>query len=493
MSERNQQHLMETVFAPWVEWREERCRGGRTLITAVNQRDGLATYLDPVDLDPQSGDRYQATMTDLRDGGFLDSAGPAPHAGRPAPAKPAGAGLVWHGADRFLRAAHEAGLRRAFDRFGIAAQIALAVLGVVAFVITLRTDGFELPARPMQVPAIIILGLIAVVIHELGHALVTVHYGRQVRMVGIRLHLGTPAFYVESVDALLLTRRQRLIQAAAGPWAEWLVTSAVALAFLALPHDAAGAAILHRFLIVNTIVIVSNLLPFVGLDGALLLADALGQPDLPHRAGNALLASPQSRRNLWFMTYATANAIVATALLVTAGFFWWQLFGALGTQLWALGAPGVLVILIAGAVMGHHVFEMIPTTFRSGGPRAAELWAKVAFRIERRWRIRAITAFRALPEICDLDESELGLLAGHLQRLRSCDGILSNLSDHVYVHRPPRGRSRASTQTCMVKGALAKIDLTRTDLPGGRASLIGLPEGWQRLLRQNGEPELIAP
>ena len=53
----------------------------------------------------------------------------------------------------------------------------------------------------------------------------TGHHGRRVDSIGFRLHLATPAFYVESVDALHMTRRQRIVQAAAGPWAEWLVTS----------------------------------------------------------------------------------------------------------------------------------------------------------------------------------------------------------------------------------------------------------------------------
>ena len=43
------------VFAPWVECRQERCRGGRALITAVNHRDGTAMHLDPTDIDPHFG------------------------------------------------------------------------------------------------------------------------------------------------------------------------------------------------------------------------------------------------------------------------------------------------------------------------------------------------------------------------------------------------------------------------------------------------------
>lgn len=39
--------------------------------------------------------------------------------------------------------------------------------------------------------------------------------------------------------------------------------------------------------------------------------------------------------------YVAANTVVAVALLVMAGFFWWQLFGSLGRQLWSIGPVGI--------------------------------------------------------------------------------------------------------------------------------------------------------
>ncbi|MGZ4769844.1 MAG: hypothetical protein ACXV8N_14355 [Ilumatobacteraceae bacterium] len=485
MSQPNQEPPPMTMFAPWVECRQERCRGGRVLITAVNHRDGQATYLAPADIDPRSGDRYEATMAELRASGFVATPGDAAPANRGERAvKPAGAGLIWRGADRFVQHCHDAGLRRAFDRSWIAAQIAVAIVGAIAFILTLRTDGLVLRAHPAQIPAIILLGLVAVAIHEFGHALVTVHYGRRVQLVGVRLHLGTPAFYVESVDALLLTRRQRLVQAGAGPWAEWLATSAVAIVFLSLPHDIAGTAILHRFVIVNTIVIASNLLPFVGLDGALLLADAIRQPDLPYRAQSALLAPTGTARNRWLTAYATANMIVAAALVVMACFFWWQLFGKLGHQLWALGPAGVGLVVIAGAALARQVVRMITTTFASVKPQAARLRSKVLFRIERRWRVRAITALRVLPEFGELDEADLGILAGRLQRVCGRGNLNQTLSGHVYVDRlAPRLRRRSAT-TRLTRGAFGKLDRTHTDAIALGATLVVLPDTWRHFLTQ---------
>ena len=63
---------------------------------------------------------------------------------------------------------------------------------------------------------------------------------------------------IESLDGLLLTRRQRLPQAAGGPWAELLCMSGVALALAAIPDGNALALILHRFIVMNTLVLATN-------------------------------------------------------------------------------------------------------------------------------------------------------------------------------------------------------------------------------------------
>ena len=473
-----------TVFAPWVETQQERCRGGRILITAVNHRHGTAMHLDPADIDPGSGDLYDRTMIELDDGGFLS--GPddetTPSDALWHPAKSAGAGLVWRGADRFVRRWHKRGLYRAFDRAWITAQIGLALAGVIAFIVTLRSDGFRLHAHPAQIPAIIILGLAAVTIHELGHAVATVHFGRQVRMVGVRLHLGTPAFYVESIDALLLTRRQRLIQAAAGPWAEWLATSVAALVFLVLPHDVAGAAILHRFVIINTLGIAVNLLPFVGLDGALLLADIVHEPDLPFRAQRTLLAPDRRGSDRWLSAYAAANTVVAAALLFMAGFFWWQLFGSLGRQVWAYGPAGITVVVLAGAALGRQLVGMITNTFAPLASSATRIWTTALFRIERRWRVQAISAMRVLPEFAELDAAALGILAGRLRRVSSRGDAAAAVCGHVYVRRAKKRRDRHANVTWLARGAVAKLEDAQTDARELGKVLIVLPVGWQQFL-----------
>ena len=452
-----------------MEWRQEQCRTGRTLITAVNQRDGRAIYLDSADLDPACGPRYRSALAELRDGNFLVTDGQVPPV--TAVAKMPGAGIVWRGADRFVRRSHDVGLHRAFDRPWVVVQVALALAGMVAVVLTLCTDGLQLRAHPAQIPAIIVLGLIAVVIHEMGHALVTIHYGRRVRMAGLRLHLGSPAFYIESLDTLLLTRRQRLLQAAAGPWAEWLATSLAAIVFL-LAHDGATAAILQRFVVVNTVVLATNLLPFVGLDGALLFADAIREPDLAFRVGNP--ASTVAPADRLLTVYATLNGAVAAGLLVMGAFFWWQLFGGLILALWATGTVGAVTLLVAGLALSRQLLRTASTAIAPVVMHARRTRSRMVFRAQRRWRVQAISAMRDLPEIAALGEGDLGILAGNLERVCVRGLVGPAVDSPILVRRAKRGR-------------VAKGSVTTWSGPADRqrlsgAELVALPPDWRELL-----------
>jgi len=98
--------------------------------------------------------------------------------------------------------------------------------------------------------------------------------------------------------------------------------------------------LLGRFVLTGAIGIAMNLLPFVGLDGSLLVADLLRIPDLRQRAGRAAADALSGERNelgrRWpYVAYLGANAVVAALLLAAAAFFWFQLFGRLLFSAWA--------------------------------------------------------------------------------------------------------------------------------------------------------------
>src|ERR1700678_1122594 len=166
-----------------------------------------------------------AFIAELRELGFLAS-DPPPPAGRGVQASGARLDVRWAGAGRLVTAAYQHGARHLFRPAAIAAQVLLALAGLAAVLAAVTAhQHFVLRVRPAQIPLVIGLSLAAVTVHELAHALVVVRHGRPVDAAGVGLHLGAPAFYVESASAVLLTRRQRLVQAAAGVWAEWRFTS----------------------------------------------------------------------------------------------------------------------------------------------------------------------------------------------------------------------------------------------------------------------------
>jgi hypothetical protein len=175
---------------------------------------------------------------------------------------------------------------------------------------------------------------------------------------------------------------------------------------------------LHRFVLVNTIGIATNLLPFVGLDGSLLLSDAVREPDLASRSRDALMGvGPRDR---WLVGYALANTVIAALLLASAVFFWWQLFGGLVAVVWTAGSGGALVVVLVAVVALRRALTTALSTF----PAVGCMRARLLFRIERRWRVSAIRALCVVPEIGVLDAGSLGILAGRLTRVPAASPVV---------------------------------------------------------------------
>ena len=422
-------------LGPWVEAHTETCRGGGAYRVLVNHRTGQLIELSAAEaeicerlnecLAPSDSDVVREFLAELREQGFLAS-DPPPLPRRTVRLSGTRLDLRWTGAGRLVTAAYRGGARHLFRPAAVAGQVLLALAGLAA-VLAAITSGqrFALRVSPAQVPVVIGLSLAAVGVHELAHALVVVRHGRAVDAAGIRLHLGTPAFYVESASAVLLTRRQRLIQAAAGVWAEWQFTSVVAVCLWLVPLP--DAAMVHRFVILNAATIATNLLPFTGLDGSWLLADAVGVPDLSRRARGAVTRfitavaarQPRTREDGALAAYAAANGLVATALLLTAGFFWYQLFGGLVGTLSRQGPAGLAALAVAAALLARPVVTAAAAQLPAAAAGTRELCDAIAFRLQWRWRIPATAQLAsAHPELGRLTSAQLGILAGQLSRTR---------------------------------------------------------------------------
>ena len=152
--------------------------------------------------------------------------------------------VQWSGAERLVNALYRGGIRYVYTPVGLVLAAAVCVAGSLAFLDVVRTgSGYHLANRHLGVAFAVLfaLDMVIVFIHELGHATALVHFGRRVKAAGFRIYFGTPAFFIESSDALMLSRGRRIVQAAAGPGLELVGTSIAAILVWALPPSSAGA------------------------------------------------------------------------------------------------------------------------------------------------------------------------------------------------------------------------------------------------------------
>ena len=109
-----------------------------------------------------------------------------------------------------------------------------------------------------------------------GDATVLVRYGRRVKSAGFRIYFGSPAFFIESSDALMLDRRQRIIQAFAGPYFEFVASGSPPSCCGPSPGRAWPRS--STVCVLNYFVLILNLVPLLELDGYWILSDALRCP-----------------------------------------------------------------------------------------------------------------------------------------------------------------------------------------------------------------------
>jgi CRP-like cAMP-binding protein/Zn-dependent protease len=336
--------------------------------------------------------------------------------------------IDWKDADRLVSWLYRRGLKVFFRPAVAAASGLVAVAGLVAFVDLVASGRFDLTGRSLLLGLVVlfVLDYFMVFVHELGHALVLTHNGRRIKSAGFMIYFGSPAFFVDSSDSLMMGRRQEILSSFAGPYAQLIVGGASSLIALAFPGWILSPT-LYKYAVLNYFVVFMNLIPLLELDGYFILADAIEVPDLRPRS----LAFIQ--RDLWhklrlherlsvqeagLAVYGVAG-IVFTVFSFYASFFYWRtVFGGLVSDLWNGGSLlRVLLVALALFVAGPMVRGLIALG-RSTWRRGRMAWRRVRFRLESGWRVEAAQLIDALPMFRDLPEDVLNDLAGRV-RLRA--------------------------------------------------------------------------
>jgi CRP-like cAMP-binding protein/Zn-dependent protease len=330
----------------------------------------------------------------------------------------------WSGAHRLVEWFYLHLLRHFFRPIPAVLAGLLALLGLVAFVAVYRSGQFELGGDSAAVQMLVLLGMdyFLTFIHELGHAVVLVHYGRRVKSAGFMLYFGSPAFFVESSDVLMLPRGQRIVQAFAGPYAELIVSGAASLFIWSFP-DAGISPFLYTWAVLNYFVIFMNLVPLLELDGYFILADVIQVPDLRPRSLQFI------RHDLWrklrgrehitkqelgLAFYGILGVAFTILSVFTAIFFWKTIFGGLVAQLWNGGPLGRTLLIVVGLFIVSPVLRGMITLIRTLLKKLKGIVDSIRFKFETAWRVEAAHLIDSSPIFGDVPEEVLSDLAGRI-------------------------------------------------------------------------------
>lgn len=336
--------------------------------------------------------------------------------------------IEWSDANRVVQWLYDHGLRYAFSRAAVAVEVFVAIVGVVIFARLVVSGDFTI-GGPSLAASFIVLWLLdyfSVFIHELGHALVVVRNGRRIKSAGFMIYFGSPAFFVDGSDGLMMDRRQQILSSFAGPFAEMILASLCALIVWWFPEWFL-ARTLFTAAALNYYLILMNLIPLLELDGYFILADVIQVPDLRPRSlafmRDDLFRKIRqrehfSKQDVGLALYGTLGVAFTIFALYSSYRYWKTLFGPLVTRLWDGGTyTRILLIALAVVVIGPVVRGLI-SLVRSIGRRIRAFARRIRFRLETRWRVEAAELIDALPIFEDVPVDVLNELAGRV-RLRT--------------------------------------------------------------------------
>jgi CRP-like cAMP-binding protein/Zn-dependent protease len=336
--------------------------------------------------------------------------------------------VEWKDADRLFRWLYEHGLRFFFNRWVAMLAVLIGIAGVLAFVSIVRSGHFSLSGESLALEFLILgaLNYFITFTHETGHALGIIHYGRRIKGAGFMIYYGSPAWFIEASDSLMLDTGPRVVQSLAGPLAEIIIAGIASIVAWALP-DATISTTLYKFAVLNYFIIFMNLVPLLELDGYYILSDLIQVPDLRPRSlafirhdlwHKLRIRERFSRQEVGLALYGIVGVAFAAFSLYASFFFWRHLFGRLILQMWNGGLFTRMLLVALGVVIGGPLLRGLGQLARTAYRQLRGVWQQIVFRFQRGWRIEAAELIDTLPMFQDVPEEVLSDLAGRV-RLRS--------------------------------------------------------------------------
>jgi putative peptide zinc metalloprotease protein len=345
--------------------------------------------------------------------------------------------------DRLVTALYRGGGRFLFNRVAATVMAVISVVGLGLFTLTwwrgsqavFLTDGSYL----LGAVVLLLLNVLALASHEIGHALATKHAGREVPAAGLLVYFGIPSVFVDTTDVWMSGRRARILVTAAGPATGLVLAGSMQLVALAVP---ALGPLAFKLAFVWYLNVLFNLNPFLRLDGCYLLMDWLEIPNLRDRGLSWVAGRLKGRPPRWsaldregrIVALYGVLAVVWLAVAVNIAYrIWADRVSGLVTGLWhgGIGARCLLVAVIAGLCA--------PLVYLAVG-RLARWWRVIRLRAAERKREadapRRLAALRG-SDLGGLPEPALADLAGRARWLHPSTGqqlvVAGGSQSAVYV------------------------------------------------------------
>ncbi len=268
-----------------------------------------------------------------------------------------------------------------FSKLGQFVLLALILFGGGLFAWLFLTQSYSLAGGGVVgVLTLILANTLVIGIHELAHGVATKHIGRELDRVGVLLYWGMPAFFVDTRDIWLSSRKQRIFVTWAGPHSGLIIGATVGVLLTAVANNfppavtqTLWATFLYQVGFLAFLSVFFNLNPLLELDGYFILMDWLEMPGLRSRSfqflRTGLPAKLRENKNVdkvWtqlndseriFTFYGILAFIYSVFALWFALAFWSRRIVPFLAALWVRNNGGKLGVLLITAVL------LIPTAY----------------------------------------------------------------------------------------------------------------------------------
>ncbi|MCU1273253.1 MAG: hypothetical protein JWO48_684 [Bryobacterales bacterium] len=180
--------------------------------------------------------------------------------------------------DSLVTRLYNAGIHLIYTSPAQLVAAAVAILGVALFFFSSHRAGQGFQAGYSILWFLIPAEVLAIFIHECGHAFTTKAFGYEVPRAGVGWHWFTPIAFIDTSDIWLAPKWPRIAVTLAGPYSNLVLGGMFALA-ASLTSSPAVTAALWQFALVSYTIAVFNLNPLLEYDGYYVLMDALERPN----------------------------------------------------------------------------------------------------------------------------------------------------------------------------------------------------------------------